>query len=164
MTRYKERYHERENAGLCVRCGKKSPVANEKLCDECKQYFTQRRINAPETAKLKRQETHRLWKSQNPDRVLEKDKRYRNKLRQEAIEHYGGKCACCGETNIAFLTLDHIDGCGNQHRRSLFGANVSGNAFYRKMRALGYPSGLQVLCWNCNMAKAHYGICPHQNS
>ena len=30
--------------------------------------------------------------------------------RLRALEHYGGpKCACCGEIEFSFLSLDHID-------------------------------------------------------
>ena len=27
----------------------------------------------------------------------------------------------------------------------------------------GYPKDFQILCYSCNMAKAFYGSCPHQN-
>ena len=37
--------------------------------------------------------------------------------RQEVMAHYGNKCACCGETAQAFLTLDHTNGGGRQHRK-----------------------------------------------
>jgi hypothetical protein len=89
------------------------------------------------------------------------------KLKMEVFIHYGGnppRCACkyCNEDNIIFLTLDHIDGSGRKHRK-LLKAN-GGNVFYRKLKNLGYPDGIQVLCYNCNCGKSkNGGICPHED-
>jgi hypothetical protein len=77
-------------------------------------------------------------------------------IRLAAINHYGGKCACCGETNLEFLAIDHINNDGAEHRRQV------GKMIYRWLRANNYPGGFQVLCHNCNMAKGFYGYCPHQ--
>lgn len=89
----------------------------------------------------------------------------KNLLRSErlkALQHYGQAqtpyCRCCGEITYEFLSLDHINGNGGQHRRSC----KAGSAFYRWLRMDGYPEGYQVLCYNCNTAKGHYGICPHR--
>src|SRR5215831_4733374 len=49
-------------------------------------------------------------------------------LRQELVAAYGGRCACCGVEGWQFLTLDHVDGDGTDHRASLKGV---GNAVYR---------------------------------
>ena len=43
--------------------------------------------------------------------------RYRHKLRADAIEAYGSKCSCCGESESRFLTFDHINNDGAEHRR-----------------------------------------------
>jgi hypothetical protein len=86
----------------------------------------------------------------------------RNKAnRLGLIYHYGGeatRCACCGEGGIAFLTLDHVAKNGGEHRRRLTGHQGT----YRQLIADGYPSGIQVLCYNCNMARGLYGACPHR--
>ena len=81
---------------------------------------------------------------------------YRYKLKKDVLNHYGHKCACCGETTFEFLTLDHIDGNGAKHRKRV------GNV-YSWLRKNNYPSGYQILCFNCNCAKGFYGKCPHQN-
>jgi hypothetical protein len=76
------------------------------------------------------------------------------------INYYGGKCACCGETELSFLTLDHINGGGKQHRESL---NMGcGTDFYQAMKRLGFPEGLQVLCANCHLSKTVLGQCIHR--
>jgi len=74
---------------------------------------------------------------------------------------YGGSvCACCGETDIRFLTIDHVDGDGAQHRKLIGG----GGNTYKWLRQNGYPSGFQVLCYNCNMGRyRNGGICPHND-
>ncbi len=84
------------------------------------------------------------------------------KIKTEVFESYGGVwCNCCGESNIKFLTMDHINNDGNVHRRT--DPNI-GPGLYRWLRRNNYPEGFQVLCWNCNLGKAHNnGICPHKD-
>lgn len=82
------------------------------------------------------------------------------KLRYGALIAYGGKCACCGETNPAFLELDHIKGDGAERRRL---KEPTGIDLCRVLCRTGYKDvGLQVLCSNCNSAKGRYGYCPHK--
>jgi hypothetical protein len=81
----------------------------------------------------------------------------------EVFAAYGNKCACCPETEPKFLSIDHIDGAGNQHRLEVFGnKNVAGLRFYSWLRRNNFPPGFQLLCFNCNLAKGHWGICPHK--
>ena len=87
-------------------------------------------------------------------------KRRRVRLRKEVMAAYGGKCACCGEGHIEFLTLDHINEDGAQRRKN--GEPRGGIPFWRWAKKNGYPRDLQALCWNCNMAKHQQGICPHK--
>lgn len=78
------------------------------------------------------------------------------------FNQYGGSiCACCGETNIAFLTIDHIAGGGSKHRKE---ENITaGSAFYGWLKKNNFPKGYQVLCMNCNMARVYTGgVCPHK--
>ena len=70
-------------------------------------------------------------------------------------------CACCGETQRTFLTLDHINGDGNKERKAL--GRSGGETFYAHLRKQGYPRGYQVLCFNCNHGRyLNGGVCPHQ--
>lgn len=86
--------------------------------------------------------------------------RIRNrKLKTDAMNAYGGcRCVCCGESEIDFLNIDHIDGGGTQHRKTI-GAGVK---FYRWLRNNQYPTGYQVLCANCNLGKHICHQCPHK--
>ncbi len=90
--------------------------------------------------------------------------RRRNKeIKIEAIQRYGGKCYCCGESFYLFLAIDHIDGSGNEERRKS-GFN-GGVAFYNWLKRRGWPDGYQVACHNCNMGRhLNGGICPHENN
>lgn len=83
-------------------------------------------------------------------------------LKLDVLKRYGGTfCVCCGEDNIGFLTLDHIDGGGNRQRREI---NALGNAFYLWLKRNGYPDlRLRVLCYNCNCGRRHTGRCPHED-
>ncbi len=71
------------------------------------------------------------------------------------------QCACCNEHNLEFLTIDHINNDGAEHRRKL---GIK-NGFYRTSRFLlrdGFSaSDYQVLCMNCNYSLGNYGYCPH---
>jgi hypothetical protein len=85
--------------------------------------------------------------------------------RIRCLQHYGGnppQCACCGIEDLDLLTLHHVDGAGNQHRKTL---KRRGVGFYRRLVQLGFPKkpALQVLCWNCNRgAYNNGGMCPHK--
>jgi hypothetical protein len=108
------------------------------------------------------------WRERNPDKYSEYNKKSNRKLKREVIDFYGGKCACCGETEIVFLTIDHIDGDGAEHRRRMAaetGSNwgQAGSPTYRWLRKNNFPEGFQVLCANCNCGRQwNGGICPHQ--
>src|SRR4051812_35620943 len=84
-------------------------------------------------------------------------------LRLEVFTHYSGgtpECACCGERQDEFLTLDHTNGGGGEHRKQP-GSRGTIGVFYW-LRRNGFPDGYSVLCWNCHMAKDRRGGCPHE--
>lgn len=81
------------------------------------------------------------------------------RLKAEVIGAYGGCCSCCGEKNPAFLTIDHMNNDGSEHRRTIKTSRI-----YSWLKKRGYPKeGFQVLCFNCNCGRyVNGGICPHQ--
>lgn len=97
---------------------------------------------------------------QENQRVSSRD--VNRQLRLDAINKYGGKCVCCDETNIYFLSIDHSNKDGAQHRKEI--RTNGGSSFYRWLRTNNYPNniGLVILCWNCHLSKDFYGICPHK--
>lgn len=100
-------------------------------------------------------------KRNRPQRREYEKERY-DKIKLEAINHYGGKCACCGETQIAFLQIDHINNDGAEHRREIEKASHGRVPMTLWLKRNNYPDGFQVLCANCNVAKQIAGTCPHK--
>lgn len=107
----------------------------------------------------KRNARNKAWRERNRDNQRRYYKRVRKEARIEALEHYGGKCFCCGETLYEFLAVHHIDGGGNKHRKSL---GYGSGDFCRWLKKNGWPEGYRTSCHNCNSALGFYGYCPHQ--
>ena len=94
------------------------------------------------------------WVTRNRERQRRNQARSDTKLRREVLEHYGATCACCSEDDPRFLTLDHCDGTTEPR--------LTGSHLCRWLRQHGYPTGFQILCWNCNFGRAlNGGVCPH---
>jgi hypothetical protein len=89
-----------------------------------------------------------------------KDRERRRKRRLHVLRHYGNRCACCGEDAYEFLAIDHINNDGGTFRAAH--GNKLGDKMYIWIIRNNYPTDLQLLCHNCNLAKAFYGICPHK--
>jgi hypothetical protein len=156
-----ERHNMNRSNGLCW-CGSNKTI-NSSLCEKHQD--------------MAREHHRRLMK----DPVWKKELAIRNKkkhiqLKKECFVAYGGLiCACCGEKEFQFLTMDHIIPVGNisksgpplKENRGLGSkkkpSNRSGNGLWRWLKKNKYPPGYQVLCWNCNCAKGLFGSCPHTN-
>jgi len=89
---------------------------------------------------------------------VEKSLAYQRQWRQQVLNHYGRQCACCGEANELFLTIDHVNNDGSAHRKE-----IGQSAIYRWLVRNGFPPGFQTLCYNCNLGKrVNGGVCPHR--
>ncbi len=132
----RERRARLKAAGLCTKCGKERDNTKYLVCNSCRT---------------------------KPYYLYTKEMHTKRKL--AAFTAYGGIiCVCCKETNPIFLAIDHIEGGGNKHRKSLYknGQGFGGN-IYTWLAARNYPPGFQVLCHNCNFGKhINGGTCPHQ--
>ena len=94
-------------------------------------------------------------REQNSERERIRHAAYRNIV----INAYGGKCACCGETEPLFLEIDHINNDGNKHRAII---GTSGRIIIYWIIRNNFPADFQILCSNCNQGKRRNGgICPH---
>lgn len=110
----------------------------------------------------------RRWYQENPEKArriyCDAARRRSERLRHQVFAHYSSgepKCACCKETGFRFLTLDHTNNNGGEHRREV-GDGLSTHIWLVRN---GFPNGFQVLCWNCQMGKVfNGGICPHQEA
>jgi hypothetical protein len=101
----------------------------------------------------KRLASNKRWREENRERIAEQARLKWARLKQQLRDMYGNVCACCGENNAAFLTLDHIQNDGSQ------GASISST--WREALEKYDPSRFRTLCFNCNCARKH-GECPHE--
>lgn len=91
------------------------------------------------------------------------DYQYKRKIRLIALNHYSNgrlECKCCGEKEIDFLCLDHINNDG-KIERAIMGIGIG---FYQNLIKNNYKSKLQILCYNCNAGKTKHGGCPHKRT
>jgi len=95
-------------------------------------------------------ESRRPGRQQTPEKA--------SAMRAKVVEALGGRCACCGESHSAFLHIDHVNNDGGAERARI--RNQS--RLYRQVLRERDSGRYQVLCANCNHAKAVHGVCPHQ--
>lgn len=124
-----------------------------KACDKIQ--HTAKRKKDPEKTKV----MDKIYNRKNYLRYAKFHKAHRFDLKRLVIEYYGGKCACCGESHLEFLQIDHVNGGGNLQRKAI--RRSSGQDFYHWLKSNHFPFGFRVLCANCNSAIGYYGYCPH---
>ena len=84
------------------------------------------------------------------NRCYDYQKQYTDELRAQVFASYGGVCIQCGESHPAFLSIDHINSDGAEHRRAV----GSGHRLYMWLRKKVFPQeDFQLLCANCNWRK-----------
>lgn len=121
-------YKRRIAIGICGQCGLQPVMANKTKCIECADRHRVNQLNR------------------------------NHKIKESVFNHYGQSCKICGIDIPIFLTIDHIDGDGNQQsgilkkNRAFLEPKRNGH-LYRWLINNGLPTGFQVLCWNCNFKK-----------
>jgi hypothetical protein len=77
---------------------------------------------------------------------------YSERLRLQALKVYGNVCTNCGEARNRYLTFDHIqnDGCDERKEHPC----RKGVKLYKYL-VDEVPTNIQILCFNCNCAKAY---------
>lgn len=168
---------DRKRLGLCVACGQFN-LTSKNYCKKCSKTYGDRDVSSRKqkianglcgvcgNGLLSRNKTKCIvCIYKNMKRYASSDYRtlYNKKqalLRDTVIQHYGGKCSCCGVSEKTFLAIDHINGGGNAHRRKL---KKRGANFNKWIIEQGFPNDLRILCHNCNMS-THLlgGICAHK--
>ena len=152
--RQRRRTATRTTLGLCVHC--KIPVTGSTRCQKCRS-----RIVA----------YYKIVRRKNQERGLcttcgsvmpcakckARDKKRHAAARDKVFNHYGNQCKCCGESNLMFLSIDHVNNDGAAHRREI--GKIGINSW---LISNNFPPGFQLLCFNCNMGKQRNGgVCPH---
>lgn len=150
-----------KNPGAHKRKAKKWRQANpEKVRASVERW----KLTNPEGWRKARRKANATWASKNRDALAARETVRRGKIRQDVFMAYGGfVCVCCGEKGPMFLTIDHINNDGANHRRELKAKIGNGGAaFFYWLKQNKFPKGFQVLCRNCNWGKhANGGVCPH---
>jgi hypothetical protein len=80
-----------------------------------------------------------------------------HQLRAQVLREFGAYCRCCNEKSLNKLVIDHVNGGGNQHRKT-----VSNIYLFMKKNGIDRIS-YQILCQNCNLAKYTQKVCPHHS-
>ena len=97
----------------------------------------------------------RIYGEQNKEKKNAYHKIRHEKQLKEVYEHYGNRCRCCGETRREFLSIEHKNGGGREHRRKI------GGDICNWLIKNNFPNDFELLCMNCNFAKGKFGYCPH---
>jgi hypothetical protein len=96
-------------------------------------------------------EQNRLWREKNRAKVNSRTRQLNQELKEQVLMYYGkGKleCVLCHYNNKDALSIDHINGNGAKHRRSLKTYSI-GSLFYRWLKRNNFPKGFRTLCMNC---------------
>jgi hypothetical protein len=133
-------------------------------CNTCQNEMAAARYKNNPEARRQAKERSRLFYLSHKDEHITYIRERRKRLKLEIIEGYGGKCFCCGEKNIIFLTIDHIHDNGAEERRKLK-LRGAGVWFYEWIKKNGWPKDYQVACFNCNIGRyLNGGKCPHKGT
>ena len=161
------------------------PLPSRKVCSRCKieksadQFYQRARkriVNyqytddywyrlsaACKICEIKRNRENPIYAEKR--RLYEKHKRSERKI--QLINFYSkGKdeCVCCKENNVKFLSMDHINGGGKEHREQI-AKELGWQDLYKWLIKHNFPEGFQVLCYNCNFGRQQNGgICPHKEA
>lgn len=117
----------------------------------------------PEKRRITKQKSYENKKVADPLFFSKRNKLFREKVKREVIALMGDKCVCCGEKEIDFLTIDHINNDGAAHRKNLLSEGLSSQKIWTEIRRTGKFIGFQLMCSNCNLSKhIGNGVCIHK--
>jgi hypothetical protein len=160
----------------CKKCGREKPIVDFDFsvkakgwrrheCRACHRarmnawFLAHKKEAKQRAASWYKQNPSHTWSEEKKERTRANWRRYRREWLDVVIDHYGARCACCGETNRGFLTIDHINNDGAILRK----IHGSGLRLYRWIIKINYPDFFQVLCYNCNFGRQRNGgCCPHR--
>lgn len=150
-------------AGLCNNCGCRPVDTGKKRCKKCNDKSLSQYYKLTDKQKAIRKERAKKNWQKHGEKYRANYRAYRARIKKQVMDHYGGKCACCGVANLEFLAIDHINGGGRKHRREALKGQQGGYYLYRWLIENKYPKGFRVLCHNCNQSFGMFGYCPHGN-
>ena len=97
------------------------------------------------------------YRQENREETNRNSRAARLKIKIQAFNAYGGCICCwCKESDVVVLNIDHLDNNGSKYKDRA-GYRMAGTRIYTWLKKNKYPPGYQVLCFNCNYAKACNG-------
>lgn len=116
-----------------------------------------------ETHKKERAEYGKEYRKTHKDKIKKDRENKYEKIWNLVCNHYSNgtmQCACCGESNSEFLTIDHIN--GRKHITDKLLKKLTGQKLYVWLIENNFPEGYRILCYNCNCSVGFFGYCPHK--
>lgn len=140
--------------------------SNEKTCSTCGQVKPKTEFHTDRSSRSGCQSDCRKCSQIDRKRLYDpvKNRDRQIAIKREVMYAYGKECYCCGEADLRFLTLDHVNDDGVSHRRI---AKSRGISFYYWLKMNKCPTDveLRVSCFNCNCARrSNLGVCPHEEA
>lgn len=152
LIAFPQRHPERAKPGLCRFCN--SEFMPRRAGGVLQVFCSRTCKTASDNRQPRARGRMRAWFAANPTYSRE----HSQKRKRAVFAAYGGsRCACCGETELDFLSIDHINGGGSKHKRE-----IGRRTLYGWLKESGFPSGFRVLCMNCNFGTRYGRACPHQ--
>lgn len=153
---YHKKYYQRNREKLIARASVRAKANRESVRAAGRKWAAKKKLENPEYFRLKSRRRYQ----ENPELGAASARKYRRNLREEMLQAYGNCCACCGEAEPVFLTLEHKQRDGKQHRLAV--GNTS-QSVLADLRRRGWPKdNYEILCFNCNRGAWALGTCPHR--
>lgn len=168
----------------CRKCGVEKPLEQfrqskpgyrRRVCNECMdraavewQQQNRERLLAWRKANYQQNQAKNIakaqkWNAENSGQQRRNNQKRYHRLREAVFMAYGGyECACCGENERMFLTIDHVENDQCEYAKK-YGRPHTGGFLYKWLADNNFPADFQVLCHNCNQGKRlNGGVCPHR--
>ena len=135
----------------CIKASRKSPKAAKRRRARNKKRY-QEDLDFRRAKKVSEAIRYRA----DPERFKKRARDHRLNDKRKALAHYSltehPSCTLCGEDDLRFLCLDHVEGNGAEHRRK--DPSVKPNP-YLWARKNEFPPIFRTLCHNCNWLEHH---------
>jgi hypothetical protein len=148
----------------CENCGSTKPKIEfwkrNGTKDNLRNYCKECEKKSAKAWRIENKDYFKKYNKDNRNKLNSYYKKYNNDIRLDVLIHYVPDLTCHGIdgkgckfncSDIKCLTIDHINGGGNEHRKK---NNLkSSSQFYRWLYNNNYPLEFQVLCMNCQWLK-----------
>jgi hypothetical protein len=117
--------------------------------------------NNPDRRKhISRESARRIRKTVDGKQRANLNARKHTKRRRVMIvKLFGGKCVCCGESHIEFLSIQHKNNDGAEHRRRI---GMGGTYNWIRKNTEEAKKTMELMCMNCNSSLGFFHYCPHK--